>query len=280
MHYSLAHTFGQYRAGRLDPDAKAYIAAVVATGVTVTSTQRTAVDTFYKTAKDDGYYTSLKRLYLPIWGAAAANAIDMITLTSGTFGGGVTHGAGFVQGNGTTGYFQSDISANTAGRSLSSGHDFVVVLSAPTGVATQWFCGGTSNSFARRCGILSIPLNTEAYSNTIATAALASPSIARALHSGVLLGSRTANNAFSFYGRKTAGFSTLRTISTTETVDAPTTRWCYMARAEDSDVVRSSFCNAQIAASGFGLGLTLQQSTDYSLALKNLWETATGLTLP
>lgn len=277
MHYSLAHTFGQYRAGRLDPDAKAYIAAVVATGVTVTATQRTAVDTFYKTAKDDGYYTSLKRLYLPIWGAAAANAIDMITLTSGTFVGTVTHGSGFVQGDGTTGFFRSDTSAFSVGRTESTGLDFILVNQAPA--QNGWYCGGTSTLFARRCGFLSSATEIMGHSNTITTQI--SASLSRSSQNGIFCSSRTASNLLSMFRRTSSGFSSIGTpVTTTETVTAPTTKWVAMARAEDSDLTASSFINARMGSYGFGIGLTSTNAEKFTLALKNLWETATGLTLP
>jgi hypothetical protein len=87
----------------LDPDARAYIAAVETAGGTVSATQRTAVSDFYRAGKSAGWYSSIKRLYLPIWASAAPNAIDMIGLTSGTFIGTVTHAAGYAQGDGTTG---------------------------------------------------------------------------------------------------------------------------------------------------------------------------------
>jgi len=106
MNYSLSNMLGGGMVGGLDPSAKGYIDAVTAAGATVTSAQRGYINNFYKSAKAD-YYTSLKRLYLPIWGVAAANAIDMIGLTSGTFVGGVTHASGYITGNGTTGYFNA-----------------------------------------------------------------------------------------------------------------------------------------------------------------------------
>ena len=38
--------------------------------------------------------------------------------------------------------------------------------------------------------------------------------------------------------------------------------------------------NAQIGSMGVGLGLSDTQDTAFTLALKNLWETCTSLTLP
>jgi hypothetical protein len=106
MNLSLSNMLSSSASG-LDPDAKGYIDAVVTAGATVSATQKKAINTFVKTGKSDGWYSSIKRMYLPIWASAAPNAIDMIGRTSGTFNGTVTHGAGYVQGDGSTGYFNT-----------------------------------------------------------------------------------------------------------------------------------------------------------------------------
>ncbi len=84
MQYAYAYQLNGSQTSGLDPDAKAYINAVVGAGATVTSTQRNAINNFYKTGKKDGWYSQLKRMYLPIWAAASPNAIDMVVRTSGT----------------------------------------------------------------------------------------------------------------------------------------------------------------------------------------------------
>jgi hypothetical protein len=44
--------------------------------------------------------------------------------------------------------------------------------------------------------------------------------------------------------------------------------------------IPNSFSTAELGAYGAGISLSIQDATDFTLALKNLWETATGLTLP
>jgi hypothetical protein len=91
----------------LDPDARAYIAAVETAGGTVSATQRTAVSDFYRAGKSAGWYSSIKRLYLPIWAAAAPNAICMTRADQRHV---QRHGdswRGYVQGDGSTGYFDT-----------------------------------------------------------------------------------------------------------------------------------------------------------------------------
>ena len=90
----------------LDPDAQAYINAISATGATVTSAQESAINTFITTGKTEGWYSSLKRLHLPIWQLAAANAICMKSLTSGTFTGTFDHGSRGTRSDGMS-YFRT-----------------------------------------------------------------------------------------------------------------------------------------------------------------------------
>jgi len=118
MKYALGNMLNGIGVTGLDPNAKSYIDAVVAAGATVTPTQRNAINAFVKSEKANSRWTMQKRLYLPIWGVAAPNAIDMVGLTSGSFVGGVTHTAGYVTSNGTSGHFLSDVSPGGAGCTL------------------------------------------------------------------------------------------------------------------------------------------------------------------
>jgi hypothetical protein len=96
-------------------DANAYIAALKTAGVIVTPNQRNAITTFITTGNSEGWYPLLKRLYLPIWGSAAPNAIDLVTRTSGSFVGNVQHGVGFVKATDSTGYFDFNVSPQALG---------------------------------------------------------------------------------------------------------------------------------------------------------------------
>ena len=271
---------GIVRSG-LDPDAAAYIAAVeAALSSSISGDQKNAINTFFKTGKSDGWYSSLKRLYLPIWADASANALCMVSGTSGTFSvpGGVDNSnVGYVQGNGTSGFFRSDTSAFSVGRTESTGLDFILVNQAPT--QNGWYCGGTSTLFSRRCGIQSSATAIIGLSNTTTTQI--SASLSQASQNGIFCSSRTASNLLSMFRRTSSGFSSIATpVTTTETVTAPTTKWVAMARAGDNDIFASLFTNARMGSYGFGIGLTSTNAEAFTLALKNLWETASGLTLP
>lgn len=280
MNYSLAHTFGQYRAGRLDPDAKAYIAAVVATGVTVTATQRTAVDTFYKTAKADSYYTSLKRLYLPIWGVAAANAIDMISLTSGTFNGGITHGAGFVQGDGTTGYFNFGATPGSLGLSLASGGLFFLCKAADTRTNTVGIIGCSDNGANTTATYVQIRSSAEniirlLYANA---ATQSNASLARNAHTGVLAFIRNSGER-NIRRRTTSGVLSLLNQTIGDAGAIPVIQ-NIVSIAENYAGSIINYNNAELGSYGVTLGMDNTTNDSFTLALKNLWETATGLTLP
>ncbi len=257
----------------LDPDAEGYIDAVVAAGGAVSGGQRSAINTFYKTGKADGWYSSLKRLYLPIWGVAAANAICMRSLTSGTFVGSVTHGAGFVLSDTTTGYMDTNVGITTLGLSLSSYH-FAWLYKASSAKANSYLFGSQSGANVNRMFI----------TGTTYTADLSSPTLGRVtgtVASGDRLGIFTFSGAASarfLKRRKTSGVTTLGSTTTTITAQPNNVNVAFLA-LNTSGVV-SNFCGEEIGAFSIGLELTDAQDTAYSLALKNLWEGTTNLVLP
>lgn len=275
MNYSLSNMLSSNASG-IDPDAKAYIAAVVAAGGTVNNTQKNAINTFYKTGKSDGWYSSLKRLYLPIWTIAAPNAICMTSLTSGTFIGNVTHGAGYVQGDGTTGYFSLNVSLGTIGLTASSGYMFSLVAQA----STLGFRGliGRSSGTSTVATLLSSNASQIFRYNNASTGAVTGVSAG----TGIISASREGG-VRAIYRRITASRSAL--ISTAG-ADAgnPATGGNVFALGLNTNAgtgdTLSDANNALCGAYGIGLGITNAQDTAFTLALKNLWETTTGLTLP
>ena len=85
--------YSRIAASRRDADADAYISAIRTAGASVTAAQRDYINDFIRAEKIAARWDSIKRLYLPICGVAAANAICLRSLTSGTFVGSVTHTA-------------------------------------------------------------------------------------------------------------------------------------------------------------------------------------------
>ena len=239
----------------------------------MTAAQRDYINDFIRTEKIATRWDSIKRFYLPIWGVAAANAICMRSLTSGTFVGSVTHGAGFVLSDTTTGYMNTNVGLTTLGLSLSSYH-FAGLYKASSGKASSFLFGSQSGSNVNRMFI----------TGTTYTADLSSPTLGRAsgtVASGDRLGIFTFSGAASarfLKRRKTSGVTTLGSTTTTITAQPNNVNVAFLAN--NASGVVSNFCGEEIGAFSIGLELTDAQDTAYSLALKTLWEGATGLTLP
>jgi hypothetical protein len=259
---------------RLDPDAAAYIAAVRAAGGTVTATQSAAINTFVVAGKAQNWWAQVKRLYLPIWGVAAPNALDMVTRASGTFVGAVTHGAGFVQGDGTTGYLNTNTDFVTQGLSASTGLMFALTTLDATADFDRYLGAGNgadeaslaSRSIpridARFCGIGAGQVSLNTSSNT-----------------GVVVFSRLSGvRRLSL--RKTSGVTqTSATNADNGTLQSSNVLAMAFNNA-NSGVTMASASNARFGAVGFGLGLSSTDTDNFTLALKTLWETCTGQTLP
>ena len=269
-------TYGGQVSG-LDPDAKAYIAAVVAGGGTVSGTQRSAINTFYKTGKTAGWYSSLKRLYLPIWGVAAPNAICMTSLTSGTFVGTVTHSSGFITTDALTGHFLYDATPSALGCTTSSGSCVMLVTGAAV-IAGNAALGSTQDaSLSTRFGPISGGVGNRAWRIFQSSALAYTDSDSRS----VLLASRTSTSTLSAYKRTSSGFTTTinEGASTVGTVGT-TTPMTLMAGNSAGVVTGYAVSTTRFGAHGMGLGVTSAQAESFTLALKNLWEVSTGLSLP
>jgi hypothetical protein len=277
MNYSLSNMLGGGMIGGLDPDAKGYINAVVAAGGTVSGGQKSAINTFYKTGKSEGWYSSLKRMYLPIWGVAAPNALCMTSLTSGTFVGTVTHGAGFITTDALTGHFLYDATPSALGCTTSSGSCIMLVTGAST-IAGNAVLGSTQDvSNNTRFGATSGGTGNRAW-RVFQSAAL---SYADSDSRSVLLTSRTSTTTLSAYKRTSSAFTTtINEVASTVGTVGTTTPMTLMANNVAGVVSGYATSATRFGAHGMGLGVTSAQAEGLTLALKNLWETATGLTLP
>jgi len=258
----------------LDPDANAYIAAVVARGGIVNGTQRDVINTFYRTGKSDGWYSSMKRLYLPIWRIAAANAICMTSLTSGTFMGVVTHGAGYVLSNRTNGYMRTNVGIRTLGLSKDSYHFAGLYKASSTNNYSALF-GSQLDMYANKISFSATTITAmSGYAPAIGEVKAEIPWHDRL---GIFTFSGGASSRF-LKRRKTSGVTTLGTTNKTIATEPNNLNVAFLANNVNGAI--SNFCGEQIGAFSLGLKLTNAQDTSYSLALKNLWEGTTGLTLP
>lgn len=256
--------------GMDDPDATAYIAAIVANGATVTAANRKAINQFFKTGKLESWYSLIKRLYLPIWGIQSANEICLVSRESGSFtASGVTHAAGYVQGNGSTGSFSTG--KTSADLQMSIGSRFFLLLTY-------------QKSATKNCvlGVRDDAINRALFGSEIAGTGFYASGTAIALRltgavDGILIASDTSSSGRFLLCRKTSGVTTL-SETTPNTTTVPT--GAIYAMAYNDNGVATGHSNASESAWGFGTSLSVSQATALSSAIKTLWETCTGLTLP
>jgi hypothetical protein len=252
-----------------DTDANAYISAVAAVGATVTTAQQTAINEFFIAGKVDGWYSSIKRLYLPIWGAAAPNAICMLSLTSGTFVGNVTHNAGSVSTTAPTGHFL--VSATPASLGINQDNASIWTLVA-SGIHEFSGCGGASSSrlLIGRVGLSNsacIPSTTSLITGSTDT-------------QGINMASRIGSD-LSLFQRKTSGWITPLTLTQANTTALPLIGPSFLGNFNSSGTVSTTRTSVgEYGSYGYGLGMTSVQAEAFSIALKSLFETATGKILP
>ena len=258
-----------------DPDARLYLGLVEnALGTTATATQRQAISNFIKAEKAASRWDSHKRLYLPIWGNAAANAICMVSRSSGTFVGGVTHGAGFVQGDGSTGYFDTGVNMRTT---------FGAVIDSVVG-SMFCLCHQADSRSDRRAhmgaqnggdnGII------EQFdgSNSVGIRTFSSRLDVSGPRTGIFHGASLAGRANRFGLRRSSGGVASTVNTSPNSIFAASAELACMAR--NAAGVRDLHHNGRFGAFGVAVGIDLAGATEQTLNLKTLWETCTGLTLP
>jgi len=137
----------RHAADAFDASALAYIAAVSAV-TTVTLSQKIAINAFVVGEKLSGRWSSHKGIWLPIWGSgkAAANSIDMVSLSSGTFAGGVTHQSNTIYFDGISGYFNTSKALSSNGLTVSNmGFSFLTTGITATDAPLLGVCNTVSD---------------------------------------------------------------------------------------------------------------------------------------
>jgi len=262
----------------MDPTAKSYINAVVAAGATITPTQRTAIDAFVKAEKAASRWTMQKRLFFPIWGAASPNAIDMVDLTSGSFVGGVTHTAGYVTSDGTSGHFLSDVSPGGAGCTLNGAGTYALYTASDSlNLSTSArFFGSQDSNFLSRVSVGGRGTNRFITIGPNSNGFFAPFSIGD--QRGIqFLGRNSSANRF-FFLRSATLLTDLQTdASVALNSTAP---MCWLAN-NNNGIIGSYVTNsARLVVAGMTEGMSQANAEAFTINLKTLWETCTGLTLP
>ena len=106
-----------------DSDAQAFFDRVTAAGGTLSTTEKTAVDTLVKQIKLDGTWTPMKAIY-PMVGASAAACAQNLKSSSftGTFTSGWTFASTGITPNGTSAYFDTTFNPSTSISDINSAH--------------------------------------------------------------------------------------------------------------------------------------------------------------
>jgi hypothetical protein len=114
-------------------ETRHYFAALKTNGVTATLHQQRAFDNFVRIGKLGGWLSGIQRLFIPVWGSNAANAVDAILPSrSGTWVGTVNPTGKAATGDGTTGYL--DMVCNTATTGMNTGQFWMAVHQLAGGV--------------------------------------------------------------------------------------------------------------------------------------------------
>jgi hypothetical protein len=264
--------FAAARRRSLLPETAAYFVTLAAAGVFPTTRQRLAVNTFILGEKAAGRFTKLKRLYLPVWASASANAIDLITRTSGTWVGSVNHEAGYVQGDGSTGYLNTGLSPSAG---------FLSTTSATIG-ALRTTATGTGTLIGSMGPALTLPLrSTEAggshyfdltnfVGGRLINANLDSiPGIITCRAIGTTLITRCRDST----GIVASASATPGTLDSINNV-------AIYVLGENNAGTLANPCSDRVGAAFIATGMSDADDGNFTLNLKTLWESLTGQQLP
>lgn len=268
--------------GALDPDARLYIAEVesalgtpIATALpSATSNPKRIISDFFKAEKAANRWALFKQFHIPIYNNAAANAIDLAARYVGEFSlSGVTTAAGYVQSNGTSGYFDFKNTPAELGLSMSDAYQFALAKTA--------FAPSNSRAIGSRNAV-GQDFNLSVDSATAFRAAMMSNSSGLITSSsnamtGILTASRKSGVRF-VARRSSTGYDALGSITDSDVGLTPTVD--IYAMAGNAVGTAGAFTTNQWGAYGVGLGLTAAQNEVFTLNLKNLYEGLTGIALP
>jgi hypothetical protein len=260
-----------------DPDALAVVNAIVAQGRAVSDLQKNAINNFFVAGKSGGWYSLVKRLYLPIWGSAGPNAIDWITRTSGTFVGGVNHTSNSINSiTGLNGYFDLGVSPQGLGMGQFNGGYFWAGAIQGGNIA----CIGTAVTSSDNAAMLLTgdgPPNVgfRYLSNFDNRGRIGANFVG--VPRNAIMSAYGYDGKLSIYNRRASTRTTLISEIRTGFGSAPNTNiWALRINQSTTWGYRTQ----PTYFFGCTLGLSDAQDQSFTLALKTLWETCTGSTIP
>jgi hypothetical protein len=250
-----------------DADVLAYISALTATGITVSESRNNAITTFISSEKAAGRWDKHKRIYFPIWQLAAANAICMKSLTSGTFSGSITHEAKGVKVTNVNGNMNTNTNLGALGITKNSFH-FAMLL--PQGPEENYSIPFSVNDFS----VNSIfPFWNDGYSYTRVMERIFGSSFFTNLPSVISLGNDSvAGNLY--FKEHTSDSTNSEIINGSIATTFPSANLFILGLSNGSVGME-----LPIGAFSTSTELSAAQDVAYVAALKTLWEACTGLTL-
>jgi hypothetical protein len=277
----------------IDPDAEAWIDAVIAAGGTLfeseTITKRKASDYFsaLRTDATADLFALVGRMYFPVWDVAAANAICAKSRTSGTFNGTVTHTPGYVAGNGSTGYFDPGAGSETGALGMAVGNNMLFLALSNAQNATVALAGASDSSISasNRFQITTASSVTPAGSgealqfastSNAANVNLVMPDLER---NGVIVGTNNGTASRHFVRRSNLSGETTVSSTASETQALVNARPFFMAR-NTVGTGANLFTTGRMHCYGYGQAMTLNQARQFALVTKQFYESLTAITLP
>ena len=239
----------------------------------ISESQRDAINRFVVSGKRSGWWWRIKHLYLPIWGSAAANSVNLIDCSSGEFVGGFTHSSGWSTGNGTTGRFDYGTSPSAVGLSPTSGCIFfllpntIPLLSSMGTTAAVMGCADSGSTNAMSVSKSGSSLSY-VYGGTTATSFTYA--------AGVHLIKRESPNGVVYQTRRST-FEDLvlgPTASSTGISSANMNAWAF-----NNNGTVNNYGLYNIGLHGMGLGLSNADGSKFITDCENLWESCTSYTL-
>jgi hypothetical protein len=244
--------------------------------MSMTLTKINALDTFIKGEKTAERWDGRKRIYFPVWGLAAANAICMKSLTAGTFVGSIDHGSGYAKPNNSSSGMLTNSTLPDIGVTKESWHFAVLVYELGEGDGAFW--GRDFNTDFSAIADFQNGEEGPEYMNCffrVSNRTHFSNNVPRLLSifgtaNTVSIKNRNSYSEASIYSFSSGG--------STNTVDFVNGNFSIMSIQSAGSPALAS--QSKYGVFSFGNTMSDAQDTAYTLALKTLWETTTGLTLP
>ena len=243
------HGFLASSIGQFDADAVAFFDRVTTAGGSLSTTEKTAVNTLVIQMKTDGVWTKMKAIY-PMVGANAAACAQNLRSSSftGSFTSGWTFASTGVTPNGSSAYMDTKVQMQQLSNLTNS---LSVYMREDVGSGKYAFIG-VSDNLATRYTILGVDL-TVAYYNSYNANFLCTANIAK---TGFLLGTYISGTEKLF--RNGVNQKTQTTTTTASTSTLPYYIGCF-----NRDGTANQYINKEIAFASIGDGLTDTEASDF-----------------